>query len=38
MECEELYDALNYSELSEQEIPFEDFVDCKLKSKLYVRM
>ena len=38
MECEELHDALNNSELSEQEIPLEDFGDCKLKSKLYVGM
>ena len=38
MECEELHDALNNSKLSEQEIPLEDFGDCKLKSKLYVGM
>ena len=38
MECEELHDALNNSELSEQEIPLEDFGDCELKSKLYLMM
>ena len=38
MECEELYDALNNLELLEQELPLEDFGDCKLKFKPYVGM
>ena len=38
MEREELYDASNNSRLSEQELPLEDFGDCELKSKPYVRM
>nr|XP_023876361.1 protein FAR1-RELATED SEQUENCE 11-like [Quercus suber] len=38
MECEELYDALNNSRPSEEELPLEDFSDCELKSKPYVGM
>ena len=38
MEHEELYDAPNNSRPSEQELPLEDFGDCELKSKPYVRM
>ena len=38
MEREELYDAPNNSRPSEQELPLEDFGDCELKSKPYVRM
>ena len=38
MEHKELYDAPNNSGLSEQELPLEDFGDCDLKSKPYVRM
>ena len=38
MEHEELYDASNNLGLSEQELPLEDFDDCKLKSNPYVGM
>ena len=38
MEDKELYDAPNNSGLSEQQLPLEDFGDCDLKSKPYVRM
>ena len=38
MEREELYDAPNNSRPSEQELPLEDFGDCELKSKPYVKM
>ena len=38
MECEELYDVLDNSRPSEQELPLEDFGDCELKSKPYVGM
>ncbi|KAL0013407.1 hypothetical protein SO802_000476 [Lithocarpus litseifolius] len=38
MEREELYDAPNNLGPSEQELPLEDFGDCKLKSKPYVGM
>ena len=38
MEGEELYDASNNLELSEQELPLKDFGDCELKSKPYVKM
>ena len=38
MKQEELYDAPNNSGLSEQELPFEDFGDCELKSQPYIIM
>ena len=38
MEHEELYDDSDNLRLSEQELPLEDFGDCKLKSNPYVGM